>query len=211
VRDYDAIDPAYGTADDLKTTRGAAHQRGMKVFIDIVANHTAWDSVLIDKHPDWYTHDAAGQIVPPNPGLGRRRRSRLFTSRPARLHDGMMVRWAARLSARWFPLRLRGRRAARFLGVRARRTRSRPSGVVLLAEADDPALLQRAFEIDYAWDFYHSVSEAMPGRCRLAVRAGGKGRGDVSRGRLAPALLRQPRPAARHRQFGLPAALAASA
>ena len=60
VRDYDAIDPAYGTADDLKRLVAAAHQRGMKVFIDIVANHTAWDSVLIEKHPDWYRHDASG-------------------------------------------------------------------------------------------------------------------------------------------------------
>ena len=67
VRDYDAINPDYGTPDDLKRLVAAAHQRGMKVFIDIVANHTAWDSVLIGKHADWYTHDAAGQIVPPNP------------------------------------------------------------------------------------------------------------------------------------------------
>src|SRR6185295_12795019 len=36
VRDYDAIDPAYGSADDLKRLVAAAHQRGMKVFIDIV-------------------------------------------------------------------------------------------------------------------------------------------------------------------------------
>ena len=67
VRDYDAINPDYGTPDDLKQLVDAAHQRGMKVFIDIVTNHTSWDSVLIEKHPDWYTHDAAGKIVPPNP------------------------------------------------------------------------------------------------------------------------------------------------
>jgi hypothetical protein len=30
----------------------------MKVFIDIVANHTSWDSVLArEEHPGWYTHD----------------------------------------------------------------------------------------------------------------------------------------------------------
>jgi len=47
--------------------------------------------------------------------------------------------------------------------VRADIDRVRP-GVVLLAEADDPALLARAFDIDYAWDFYHSMSDALTGR-----------------------------------------------
>ena len=87
VRDYDAINPDYGTADDLKQLVAAAHQRGMKVFIDIVANHTAWDSVLIEKHPDWYTHDAAGQHRAAESGLGRRRGSRLFQSGAAPIHE----------------------------------------------------------------------------------------------------------------------------
>ena len=67
VRDYDAINPDFGTPAEFKQLVAAAHARGMKVFIDIVANHTAWDSNLISKHPDWYTQNAAGQIVPPNP------------------------------------------------------------------------------------------------------------------------------------------------
>ena len=65
----------------------------MKVFIDIVANHTAWDSILIAKHPDWYTHDAAGKIVPPNPDWVDV--ADLDYSKPALRHymSEMMVRW----------------------------------------------------------------------------------------------------------------------
>src|SRR5262249_44469867 len=44
VRDYYAINPDYGTADDLKRLVREAHARGLKVIIDIVANHTSWDS-----------------------------------------------------------------------------------------------------------------------------------------------------------------------
>ena len=40
VRDYDAINPDYGTAADLKKLVREAHNRGFKVIIDIVANHT---------------------------------------------------------------------------------------------------------------------------------------------------------------------------
>ena len=41
VRDYYAINPDYGTDADLKKLVSEAHRRGLKVIIDIVANHTA--------------------------------------------------------------------------------------------------------------------------------------------------------------------------
>jgi cyclomaltodextrinase len=66
VQDYYAINPAYGTKDDLRHLGNEAHQRGLKVIIDIVANHTAWDSVLM-KHPEFYKKDASGNVIPPNP------------------------------------------------------------------------------------------------------------------------------------------------
>ena len=212
VRDYDAIDPAYGTSDDLKRLVAAAHQRGMKVFIDIVANHTAWDSVLIGKHPDWYTHDAAGQIVPPNPDWVDV--ADLDFSKPAlrQYMTEMMVRWAR-------DYQLDGFRCDYAAGVprdfwetvRPELDRARP-GIVLLAESDDPTFLQRAFEIDYAWDFYHTLSDAIAGEVPVSeVRAVWE-----------RAAAKYPRGALRLRfsdnhdqlrasgQFGLPAALAAS-
>ena len=60
VKDYYAINPDYGTKEDLRRLVSQAHGRGMKVIIDIVANHTAWDSVLM-KTPDFYTRDAQGR------------------------------------------------------------------------------------------------------------------------------------------------------
>src|SRR5262249_15164146 len=53
VRDYYAINPDYGTDADLKRLVSEAHRRGLKVIIDIVANHTAWDSVMM-QHPEFY-------------------------------------------------------------------------------------------------------------------------------------------------------------
>ncbi len=47
--------------------------------------------------------------------------------------------------------------------VRPELDRVRP-GLAFLAESDDPALLSKAFDIDYAWDFYHAMSDALAGR-----------------------------------------------
>ncbi|MEH0109435.1 alpha-amylase family glycosyl hydrolase [Tersicoccus sp. MR15.9] len=41
ITDFTRIDPHLGTNDDLKTLIAAAHQRGMKVYFDIITNHTA--------------------------------------------------------------------------------------------------------------------------------------------------------------------------
>jgi alpha-amylase len=41
ITDFTQIDPHLGTNDDLKALVQAAHKRGIKVYFDIIANHTA--------------------------------------------------------------------------------------------------------------------------------------------------------------------------
>jgi alpha-amylase len=64
VRDYYAINPDYGTADDLKNLIRDAHAQQIKVILDWVPNHTAWDAVWITKHPEFYTL-VNGQMTSP--------------------------------------------------------------------------------------------------------------------------------------------------
>lgn len=62
IRDYFNIDPQYGTIDDFKNLIGAAHEKGLRVFTDIVFHHTAWDSVLMEEHEEWFYHKPDGSI-----------------------------------------------------------------------------------------------------------------------------------------------------
>jgi glycosidase len=41
VTDFTRVDPHLGTNEDLVDLVGAAHSRGMKIFLDVTANHTA--------------------------------------------------------------------------------------------------------------------------------------------------------------------------
>ncbi|HEX5306446.1 MAG TPA: alpha-amylase family glycosyl hydrolase, partial [Dyella sp.] len=61
VTDYEAINPQYGTMADFERLLSAAHQRGIKVIIDLVINHTSnqhpWFVAAQnprDPHHDWY-------------------------------------------------------------------------------------------------------------------------------------------------------------
>ena len=53
-RDYRSVNPEYGTMDDFKALCDEIHQRGMKVMIDVVYNHTSPDSVLWETHPEFF-------------------------------------------------------------------------------------------------------------------------------------------------------------
>lgn len=70
VRDYYQFHPLFveGLADpvaQLKKTFAAAHRHGLKIILDLVINHTAIDSPLIDQHPHWYKRRPDGKILHP--------------------------------------------------------------------------------------------------------------------------------------------------
>lgn len=64
VKDYYSVNSEFGTLDELKEFVNAAHDQGMYVILDWVANHTAWDNVLVAEHPDWYDKDYKGDFRP---------------------------------------------------------------------------------------------------------------------------------------------------
>lgn len=61
VKDYKAVSPDFGTVSDLKSLVTAAHKKGMEIWMDWVANHTAWDNVWVSSHIDYYATNGSGQ------------------------------------------------------------------------------------------------------------------------------------------------------
>ncbi|GAA4959016.1 alpha-glucosidase [Nonomuraea thailandensis] len=57
VSDYEAVDPAYGTLADFDELVHAAHERGIRVLIDLIMNHT---SVA---HP-WFAESSSDRAAP---------------------------------------------------------------------------------------------------------------------------------------------------
>jgi cyclomaltodextrinase / maltogenic alpha-amylase / neopullulanase len=62
VRDYKAVNPEFGTVNDLKRLVKKIHKLKMHVIIDWVANHTAWDNVWTKDHKDFFSQDSAGHF-----------------------------------------------------------------------------------------------------------------------------------------------------
>lgn len=64
VQDFYGVNSEFGDANSLKALVARAHSLDMKVIIDWVPNHSAWDNPLTESHPDWYAKDYKGDFRP---------------------------------------------------------------------------------------------------------------------------------------------------
>ncbi|MCF6237262.1 MAG: hypothetical protein L3J79_00345 [Candidatus Marinimicrobia bacterium] len=68
IKDYYTVNPDFGTLQEFKDLVHEVHARDMHIILDFVMNHSSWDNQLITDHPEWYTHNEQGEIIPPNDG-----------------------------------------------------------------------------------------------------------------------------------------------
>jgi len=54
IKDYRSINSEYGTIKDFNNLVKEVHNRDMKLMIDVVYNHTSYDSILLEKHPEYF-------------------------------------------------------------------------------------------------------------------------------------------------------------
>jgi glycosidase len=64
VKDYNAVNPAFGTLDDLRAVVSEAHKRNMSVILDWVADHTSPDNAWT-ANKSWYQQSSTGALIPP--------------------------------------------------------------------------------------------------------------------------------------------------
>ncbi len=65
ISDFKAVNPEFGTEADFKNLVAKAHDLGMKVIMDWVANHAAWDNVWTKDHPEYFLRGSDGRFIPP--------------------------------------------------------------------------------------------------------------------------------------------------
>jgi alpha-glucosidase len=54
VSDYTDVDPVFGTLEDLEALVREAHERGLRMLLDLVPSHTSNEHPWFREHPDWY-------------------------------------------------------------------------------------------------------------------------------------------------------------
>jgi glycosidase len=169
IRDYTAVNPEFGTQADFNRMVKTAHRLGMKVILDWVANHTAWDHVWVAQHPEWYKKNARGQIGSYEYNNGREIE---YWTDVVGLDYQQPALWQAMIEAMRFWVRdsdidgfrcdVAGLVPTPFW-VQARAALERDKPMFMLAEAND-AGLHVAFDMTYDWALHDVFSNIVMGK-----------------------------------------------
>lgn len=155
VQDYEAVNKEFGYIDEFNKLVELAHVLGMKVIIDWVANHTAWDHAWVSDHPEWYKKDADGNMFAP---FGWEDVVQLdFDNQDLRaaMIDAMKY-WLVESDIDGFRCDVASMVPVEFWDV-ARVELDKIKPVFMLAEAEKDELMVDAFDMDYGWTL-HSLS-----------------------------------------------------
>jgi glycosidase len=160
VRDYYGINPDFGTADDLKRLVTESHKRGLKVIIDIVANHTAWDNVMM-AHPEFYKQDASGKVIPPVPEWTDVAGLNYNNTKLRTYMIDMLKHWVKDFDLDGFRCDVAYMVPTDFWEQARTELEKVKPDIMMLAEATKPELLTKAFDIDYSWPLHATLNKVM--------------------------------------------------
>ena len=170
VRDYHAVDAALGTAEDFRAVVEAVHARGMKIILDWVPNHTAWDNVWVQEHPDFYVRNDSGGLTVPRDDQGKLTDwtdvAQLDYRNP-RLRGAMidaMRWWLEQFGIDGFRVDAAGFVPDDFWRDALPKLRAAvPRPILLLAEWGDLKMHRLGFDLTYAWDSYSRLKAVWKG------------------------------------------------
>ncbi len=160
VRDYRAVNPEFGTMDDLRALVDSIHAYGMRVIIDWVPNHTGRDNAWVKEHPEYYARDAKGQMYGPYDWTDV---YKLDYKNPAtrRAMTDAMAFWLKEADIDGFRCDVAMEVPTDYWNeARAELQRLCPD-LFMLAEASDAPLTEHAFDMAYNWpmkDLFNAVA-----------------------------------------------------
>jgi glycosidase len=162
IKDYKAVNPEFGSMDDFKKMVDEAQKLGMRVLLDWVANHTAWDNVWTETNPEFYQQNEQGEFVIPwdwsdvialNYSNQKMRKSMISA----------MEFWLTQTGIDGFRCDMAGMVPVDFWN-QARKALETIKPLFMLAEDEEViALLDYAFDMNFTWEMHHLMNAVAKG------------------------------------------------
>ncbi len=168
VADYTAVNPEFGTMDDWKALVNKAHELGMKVIIDWVANHTGADNRWIKSNPEFFVKGPDGKLKFAFDWSDTRD---LNYWNPV-LKDSMiqsMKFWVTDTKIDGFRCDVAMEVPRSFWQPAIAELKKAKSDLFFLAEADDAWIHDAGFHASYGWNGFHKMKDVAGGKSSAKV------------------------------------------
>lgn len=153
VQDYKLVNSEFGTIEEFQMVVKLAHELGMYVIIDWVANHTAWDHEWVTKHPEWYAKNEKGEMYSPYDWSDVVQLDYSNQELRAEMLDALKF-WVTETDIDGYRCDVADLVPLDFW-ENARKELDKIKPVFMLAESDKEPLLTNAFDMDYGWKLHH--------------------------------------------------------
>ncbi len=167
ISDYTKVNPEFGTIEDFRTLVKTAHDHGIYVILDWVANHTGWDHVWLKEHPEYYTKDQDGNITHTVDTDWTDVADLNYDNKEMREQmQKDMIYWLKEEGVDGFRCDVAGMVPVDFWEATvAELKKIKP--VFMLAEGWEPELLKNAFDMGYGWDTHHKMNDIAQGKANV--------------------------------------------
>ncbi|NUN68592.1 MAG: alpha-glucosidase C-terminal domain-containing protein [Bacteroidetes bacterium] len=163
VKDYYGINPEFGTLQDFQRVVKRTHELGMRIVIDLVANHTAWDSRMITEHPEWFTKDSSGKFIPPVADWSDVVDLNYDDPNLRRYMIEMLKYWVRDVGIDGFRCDVSEMVPVSFWDE-ARAALDSIKPVFMLSEGMYAEHHLKAFDVTYGWNSYHTMADIIAGK-----------------------------------------------
>lgn len=169
VADYEKINPDLGTPADLTKLVETAHENGMYVILDWVANHTGWDHAWMEEYPEFYTKDENGKMMHPAGTDWTDTADLNYDNRD--LWDAMtyaMSFWVTEYNVDGFRCDVAHEVPTEFWNYATAQLQDQKP-LFMLAESEKKDLFTEAFDMGYNWEGHHLKNELAQGKIDVKV------------------------------------------
>ncbi len=151
---YCEVNPEFGTIDDFRHLLEAAHQKGFKVILDWVANHTARDAKWTQEHNEWYYKDSLGNLAIQYDWTDIARLN--YEHQDLREEMIAAMKYWVELGVDGFRCDVAAEVPTDFWNDAVARLKAINPDLFMLAEAEKAELQYDAFNAYYTWDQMHN-------------------------------------------------------
>lgn len=161
IKDYKGVNPEFGNLEDFKSLVDKAHDLGMYVILDWVANHTAWDHHWMETNPEYYELNEEGEMFAPYDWSDVVSLEYNNEDMREEMLEAMKY-WVEEADIDGYRCDVASEVPTDFWNkVRVELDDIKP--VFMLAESEETDILENAFDANYGWEFHHIMNSVVKG------------------------------------------------
>lgn len=163
IRDYYDINPEFGDMSDFERFLASAHESGLKVILDYVANHTSPDAAWVtDKPASWYVRDENGCPAVQYDWTDIAKLNYDIPEVRSQMRDVLLF-WTAK-GVDGFRCDAAKEMPDEFWTKSFAELRRRNPDLYLLAEGEGVNFHDDGFDATYAWELHHLLNDIAQGK-----------------------------------------------